>query len=102
MLSITILGSNCLYSDKVERHTRTAMRWLAPQNGFQVTRIRDEDAITNYVHQTPALMINDEIVSEGAIPAAQDIVRWASQAMQTALKQTTAIPVESMADAYGK
>ncbi len=105
MISITILGANCPHCESIERHVRTAMRWLAPQDGYEISHITDKALISNYADKTPALMIDGEVVCEGCIPAPQQIVTWASLAMQTALKQATMqqVPVKVMSDAaYGK
>ena len=91
MLTIKVLGPNSPHTDKLESFARAAVRMLNPHNGYEIIRVTDENAINTYVDMVPSLVINENVVAEGALPAPQLIVTWASDAMQTALEtaQTT-------------
>ena len=98
MLTIKVLGPNTPYTDKLDTYTRAALRMLNPHDGYELERVTDDATIKQYVDKLPALVINDVVVSEGAVPAPQLIVTWASDAMQTALEQA-AVSVEALAPA---
>ena len=86
MLSIKILGFNHPFMDKIEEHTRTAMGWLRPHAGYRIEKVTDEVEINAYTNKSLGLIINNKIVSEGQIPAVNEVVMWASDALQTALE----------------
>ncbi len=86
MLTIKILGLNNPYLVKIEEHTRTAMGWLRPHAGYRIEKVTDAAEISTYTDKRLGLVINDKVVCEGQIPAANDVVTWASDAMQTALE----------------
>lgn len=90
MLTIKVLGPASPYTDKLETYTRAALRMLNPHEGYEIIRVDDTEAIQQYVSKLPALVINETVVSEGAVPAPQLIVTWASDAMQTALEEVVA------------
>jgi hypothetical protein len=86
MLTIKILGVNSPYLAKIEEHTVTAMGWLRPHAGYQIEKVTDAAEIRTYTDKRLGLVINDRIVCEGQIPAANEVVTWASDAIQTALE----------------
>ena len=86
MLTIKILGFDNTYLAKIEEHTRTALGWLRPHDGYQIEKVTDAAEISMYTGKPLGLVINDKIVCEGQIPAANEVVTWASDAMQTALE----------------
>lgn len=104
MLNITVLGSNNPHTDKLEQFTRTAAEWVNPHMGYEIVRC----AASTNVTQTPALVVNGEIVCEGRIPASQHIVAWISDAVQNILEKaaaprewptsTTRLPVSLLLD----
>lgn len=102
MLTIKVLGPNSPYTDKLEQYARAALRMLNPHCGYELLRVSEADAIAAYVSKSPALVINDVVVSEGAIPAPQLIVSWASEAMQTALEQSASLPRFAAAEALAQ
>jgi len=87
MLTIKILGLNNPYLAKIEEHTRTALSWLNPHAGYKLEKVTDPQAISAYTTKNLGLVINEKVVSEGQIPAATDVVTWASDAIQTALEE---------------
>ncbi len=86
MLTIKILGLNNPYLAKIEEHTRTALAWLNPHAGYKLEKVTDPKAISAYTDKNLGLVINDRVVCEGHIPAANEVVTWASDAIQTALE----------------
>lgn len=88
MLTIQVLGPKTPYTDKLEQYTNAAVRMLNPHCDCTITRVEDEATIQSYVDRVPALVINGQVVSEGAIPAPQLIVTWASDALQTVLVES--------------
>ena len=86
MLSIKILGLNHPFMAKIEEHTRTAMGWLQPHAGYHIEKVTDAAEIRTYTDKTLGLIINNKIVCEGQIPAVNEVVTWASDALQTALE----------------
>jgi hypothetical protein len=87
MLTIKILGDNTPHTHTVEDHIRTALRWLNPHDGYQVLTVTEPEVVGNLVDRVPGLVINDQVVCKGHIPAASEIVTWASDAMQTMLER---------------
>ena len=88
MLTIKVLGPNSPYTDKLDQYTRAALRMLNPHCACELIRINDDEAIREYTDKVPALVINDTVVAEGAIPAPQLIVTWVSDVLQDVLVET--------------
>lgn len=99
MLTIKVLGPNSPYTDKLEQYTRAALRMLNPHCGYQLVRVSDPETIGSYVSKCPSLVIDEVVVSEGAIPAPALIVSWASEALQTALERAGRVPAFAEAEA---
>jgi len=81
MLSIKVLGSGCRNCQKVEAHTRQALAVLPLADGYEIEHVRDPLAISDYVLRTPGLVINETVVSEGRVPAIDEITRWLERAL---------------------
>ena len=78
MLQVKVLGSGCPNCQRLERETRAALE--AGQIAYQLTKVTDYADIASYgVMQTPALVINEMVVSSGRIPKADQIVTWARE-----------------------
>ena len=76
MLQIKVLGSGCANCQKLERETRTALDEATIE--YELTKVTDYADIASYgVMHTPALVINEEVVSSGKIPKHGQIVNWA-------------------------
>ncbi len=83
MLSIKVLGSGCPNCKRLEAETRAALD--AAGIGYDLTKVTDFADITAYgVLSTPALVINEKVVSSGRIPARSQIVRLAQEVEATA------------------
>lgn len=87
MLTIKILGLNNPYLAKIEEHTRTALGWVRPHAGYKLEKVTNPAEINTYTDQNLGLVINDKVVCEGHIPAANEVVTWVSDAIQTALEE---------------
>ena len=73
MLQIKVLGSGCANCQKLERETRTALDNATIE--YELTKVTDYADIASYgVMRTPALVINEEVVSIGKIPKQDKIV----------------------------
>lgn len=78
MLQIKILGSGCANCQRLERETHTALNEAGLI--YELTKVTDYGDIASYgVMQTPALVINDVVVTSGKIPKHDQIVNWANE-----------------------
>lgn len=79
MLNIKILGSGCANCKKLEAVARQATQNLNIQAEFE--KITDMGEMVTYdILATPALVINEKVVSSGKIPTVADIQGWISAA----------------------
>lgn len=78
MLEIKILGSGCANCQRLERETRAALDHA--KIAYALTKVTDYGDIASYgVMRTPALVMNDIVLSSGKIPNADQIVNWAHE-----------------------
>lgn len=78
MLNIKILGSGCPNCKRLEAETRAALD--AAGIPYDLAKVTDYADITAYgVLSTPALVINEKVVSSGRIPARSKIVELAHE-----------------------
>jgi len=76
MLTIKVLGGGCANCKRLEAETRAALDGAGlPYELIKVTEMTDIMAYG--VMQTPALVINETVVSSGRIPKREQIVEWA-------------------------
>ena len=79
MLNVKILGSGCANCKKLEAVAREAAQKLNIQAEFE--KITDMGQMMTYdILATPALVINEKVVSSGKIPTVADIQGWRSAA----------------------
>lgn len=79
MLTIKILGSGCANCKKLEAVAREAVTQANVEAEFiKVTDMKEIMACD--VMSTPALVINDKVVSSGRIPATADVLKWVTAA----------------------
>ena len=79
MIDVKVLGAGCPNCQRLERETRDALDVLSID--YTLTKVTDYADIAAYgVLQTPALVINEQVVSAGKIPKRSDIVAWATAA----------------------
>ncbi len=84
MLTVKVLGPGCPNCQKVEANARQALAMLQPEGGFELVKVTDPIAISNYILRTPGLVINERVVCEGRIPKADEIVTWLANALENA------------------
>jgi small redox-active disulfide protein 2 len=78
MLQIKVLGSGCANCQRLERETRAALDKATI--AYELTKVTDYADIAAYgVMRTPALVMNEEVVSSGKIPKQEQIVSWARE-----------------------
>ena len=78
MLNIKVLGSGCANCKRLETETRAALD--AAGIGYELSKVTDYADIMAYgVMSTPALVINEKVVSSGRVPARSQIVELARQ-----------------------
>lgn len=83
MLNIKVLGTGCPNCQRLEQEVRAALD--AAGISYTLTKVTDIAAIMDYgVMSTPALVINEKVVSAGRIPAHSRIVEWAKETDTTA------------------
>ncbi|GAB1420233.1 hypothetical protein MASR2M15_03220 [Anaerolineales bacterium] len=76
MLKIKILGSGCANCQRLERETRIALEDSAID--YELTKVTNHSDIAGYgVMQTPALVMNETVLSTGKIPKHEQILAWA-------------------------
>lgn len=79
MLIVKILGSGCANCKKLEAVARAAAEAAGIQAEF--IKVTDYNEMTAYdILSTPALVINEKVVSAGRIPPQADIVQWLAAA----------------------
>lgn len=75
MLTVKILGSGCANCKKLEAVAREAAALSQVEAEF--VKVTDMNDILSFnVMSTPALVINDKVVSSGRIPSLADIQKW--------------------------
>lgn len=80
MLSIKVLGSGCANCHKVEELTKQAVAQLGVE--AKVELVTDMQAIMRYgVMGTPAIVINEKVVSTGRVPALSQITTMITTAL---------------------
>lgn len=74
-MTIKILGSGCANCKNLEAVAREAASQANVEAEFiKVTNMKEIMAYD--VMSTPALVINDKVVSRGRIPATADVLKW--------------------------
>lgn len=75
MLTVKILGSGCANCRRLEATAREAATSANVQADF--VKVTDVNAILAYdVLSTPALVIDEKVVSSGRIPSIAEIRQW--------------------------
>jgi small redox-active disulfide protein 2 len=84
MLVIKVLGPGCVNCDRLQQHAHDAVeQWKGENIGTEVIleKITDVETFLKYdLITTPGLVINEELVSSGKIPAPSQIKRWLDDA----------------------
>ena len=80
MITVKVLGSGCANCKKL---AQTAQRAIS-QSGIEanIEKVTDYAKIMSYnVLQTPALVVNEKLVSAGRQPSIGEITTWLTNAM---------------------
>lgn len=79
MMIVKILGSGCANCKKLEAVARAAVEAAGVQAEF--IKVTDYNEMTAYdILSTPALVINEKVVSAGRIPTQADVAQWLAAA----------------------
>jgi small redox-active disulfide protein 2 len=77
MLQVKVLGSGCANCQRLERETRAALDQASIV--YELSKVTDFADIAAYgVMNTPALVMNEDVLVSGKIPKAEQIVAWAN------------------------
>lgn len=80
MLSVKILGAGCPSCRRLESETCFALDTAQPGIAYELVKVTDYMDIVSYgILGTPALVINERVVSAGRIPKPAQIVQWARE-----------------------
>jgi len=80
MLSIKVLGSGCANCHKVEELAKQAIAQLGVE--AKVELVSDMQEMMRYgVMSTPAIVINDKVVSSGRVPALSQVTTMITNAL---------------------
>ncbi|MEP7357528.1 MAG: thioredoxin family protein [Anaerolineales bacterium] len=83
MLHIKVLGSGCANCKRLEAVVRQTVDHLGLP--AEIEKVTDYAAIMQYhVLSTPGLVVNEQLVSAGRIPAEREISAWLTRAPQSA------------------
>lgn len=78
MLEIKVLGSGCANCQRLEHETRAALD--DSTIAYELSKVTDYADIASYgVMQTPALVMNETVLSTGKIPKQEQILAWAQE-----------------------
>lgn len=80
MMEIKILGAGCPKCKRLEVVTRTVVEGLGIAANF--TKVTSMPEIMNYdIMATPALVVNEVVLSSGRIPSKDEIREWLEKAV---------------------
>ncbi len=80
MLTIKVLGSGCANCKKLETVTRQVIEQMGAQ--AEVIKVTEYSDIMAYnIMSTPALVINEKVVSFGRIPSPAEITTFITNAL---------------------
>jgi small redox-active disulfide protein 2 len=80
MLTIKILGSGCPNCRRLEAEIRAALDAANPGITYELIKVTDYADIVAYgVMSTPALVMNEQVLSAGRLPKRDQIVTWARE-----------------------
>lgn len=80
MLNIKILGSGCANCKRLEQLTRSVVADAGID--AEIEKVTDHAAIMAYpILSTPALVVNEKVVSSGRIPSRTEVEGWLKSAI---------------------
>jgi small redox-active disulfide protein 2 len=78
MIHVKVLGSGCPNCKRLEAEARAALDEAGI--AYDMMKVTEMNDITSYhVLSTPALVMNETVVSAGRIPARSKIIEWARE-----------------------
>ena len=78
MLTVKILGSGCPNCKRLKAEAKAALDAITPNLEYRLVEVTDYADIMAYgVMSTPALVINERLLSAGRIPRREQIAEWA-------------------------
>ena len=78
MLQVKVLSAGCANCQRLEHEVKAALDEAGIT--YELIQVTDYADIASYgVMSTPALVINEEVVSSGRIPKHEQIVTWAQE-----------------------
>lgn len=78
MLVVKVLGPGCANCQRLEKEARVALDEAGVE--YVIEKVTDYADIMAYnILSTPALVINEQVVSAGRIPKHTQIVNWVKQ-----------------------
>lgn len=81
MLTIKILGGGCAKCKQLEAETRAALASIHEPLDYEIVKVTEMAEIAAYqVMATPALVMNEQVLSYGRIPKRDQIIQWVWQA----------------------
>ncbi|RME71243.1 MAG: thioredoxin family protein [Chloroflexi bacterium] len=89
MLILKVLGSGCKNCELLAQRAGEALELLAEERDEDldavIQKVTDVQEFARYgVMFTPALVVNEKVVSSGKIPAVSQIKQWLADALVTA------------------
>jgi small redox-active disulfide protein 2 len=83
MLNVKILGPGCANCKRLEQVTRKALTEMAVD--AEIVKVTDYNDIMKYnILSTPALVINEKVVSAGRIPTPAEVTNFLANAAEKA------------------
>jgi small redox-active disulfide protein 2 len=83
MLTIKVLGSGCANCKRLEQIARKVISDMSVE--ADVIKVTDYNDIMSYnILSTPGLVINEQVMSSGRIPAPAEVTTWVANALETA------------------
>jgi small redox-active disulfide protein 2 len=81
MLTIKVLGPGCSNCQRVEAAARAAVASLGVD--AQIEKVTDYTEMRRYpILATPGLVIDEQLVCAGRIPAPAEVVTWLANALE--------------------
>lgn len=78
MIQVKVLGSGCPNCKRLEAEARSALDEAGI--AYELTKVTEYAQIASYgILSTPGLVMNEQVVSSGKIPARSHIVNWAKE-----------------------
>ena len=85
MLTIKVLGPGCANCKRLAQIVEKVIANLAvanPSIEAEVIKVTDYNEMMQYpILSTPGLVINEQVVSSGRIPAPAEVITWVTRAL---------------------